>query len=1125
LALLGSASKKLKAFTEVFGKFASKEVLENGNIAVTTTTGVRLLLAKDVTGVAVNTPTKVFNADVKNHKPGTKAAIPTVMTAPEFEILVNLTDGGIITASQLMEKAGLLLEKLVMCVRNGEMRGWAHQFRMNYQVKGLNVVSDAVKEMTGFDMIIFDGAMKTNLLELLEAGKELEYHVMLTASVFSEDKVSRISAQAMNNLNIDPAVTTGIAKEMFAKAEKALNDMDAFNETYGMVRQGKEYQEMKHALSVPFGMDKFYTINPIVRKDIKAQIEVQEEINDMIRQHKNGYLFVQGKNNYMFTDLFAILTAVADGTFVAKKENMAAGIGEVVLPMADKKGRRFFYTGDIISIRSPHVNSMETQTAKAVDPTKSENKALAAFWQKQLEGGFLDGITFFSACDIMVPASSGADFDGDTSLIIIDVRITSVIKPTAQYINFHVVEGGAYEYNSKGELVAGYVFADSGKVVPASKLQELLQNKVAIVKSNNSEILGSGCPDTYSETPQTPAFTLEAGMFQDGYKIYIPANMIDTDEAYKAWLDSIHQVIRYNIQSSDIGRMSNIVMAIVNGINYVESMIATNKAEMAKLLASEAYTVMNQLQQHHARAKFDNSLLEMELGFMNQMLEVFTFITWVAIDAAKHGGAYKKHLAAWMKWTTKKEMERIMDEIEDGTEAYAKSMKRVIGYEGTKRDVMTYEAKSSKVAIILPNALRQAKHKFVTVKGKTPTNLQLFCEEMAVIFKEAEDKKKNIKVKDHNLLGTMYSVLADTSFNTVAAKKLYAKVADQFVERDDKLRTAMRALKNRTEAIFVEGRNIDFSSMNNSKQNARVKKLFPEYGALSAKRSELLIRTRQILHSSLIKLDVDIVKFTAAAYVYAYEKALELEKKNNKKTTGHVHALWQLLDTQLIHMFAALEGARVKGVAATRIFDLKNLYVNQPVNGLSVVAEQMKAKNMKIDLAIAASKDGGFDVFMVKRGKDVSENQLIGKVVNDAAGLLINDLVYRVKGAMVLNVSTNGNVSFNFEQGEVHIKVNSFEGLQPMSARKFAAQMKDATRLDVTLYDGATLEDLKEGKFVAMKVQGTIFIAKKTEVGMKTVAVSQTPCELVEGKNHSIKVEFSSLEGNLKAYVFEAVMI
>lgn len=1117
--LLGSASKELKNFSKIFGKLKNRNILgkdSEGEVIeeFETSTGLKILNAPDVKGLTRQLA-KVFNSDIANYSPGHKDAKPSI---PAFiDWVVNLTDGGIVSDASLFGPL-LTAEKLVARKRNGRLRGYAHQFRMNYQVKGLNVVAPGVKELTGYDMILFDGARKTDLLTLLEEGKELEYHVMLTASTFMEDSIAAISAQAMNNLDIDHELLSDIAKENIAKAETALNDTEKRDEVFAMMNDGKDMADMlsyRNVLSQGFGIQKFAAVNPVIWKDAYAKLEIKSEIIDFMKRHSSGSLHVNAKNNYMFTDLFAILKAVGrlkdgDMELFVKEEDLAAGQGEVVIAMMNEEGR-FFYEGDIMSIRSPHVVNDETQFATAVNPLKSDNEELAKYWALWLEGGFIDGITFFSATDIMVPASSGADFDGDTSLIIIDARIIGAVERTPQYMNFHtrVTERGewAYNFNEDGVIVGGWLL--DGKLATKAERTTALNKGYDLAYTVDSrKLLGEDCP--WGDEVAAPAFNLPEGMYQDGFNIYIPTDMIDSPEAYKAWIDSIHLVIGNGINTSEIGSMSNIVMAMTNGINYVKKQI------------EEARTV---------RAE-EVSRLETELKYMTNMREVFVPIVWYAIDAAKHGGAYKNALKEWMNWcSTSKKIYAESQKVGN-----PKSMYRICGPIPNSMDAQSKQTVSVKYGVIVPNAIRAAKGQSASVKGSVPTNLQVYATTMKALVKAASEEKTKVSISQNNLRDITYAILNGSEFDTKRAKEIYAYVSKTFEEQNTALDKERRRMVLATrESAYANA--IIFDELAHGKRIHMVKKMFPKYKEVDTQMKRNLAVIRQQLRMVLVKEGLDVVKFAAVAYNYAYEEAIRLENAGGNSVASakaKIFTLWKLADELLIYMLASVEGARMLPAKEQNVFlNVKTLYF-YPTDAFKT-SEAYEAASLEFikgngkkagktiglhNKEIALSGFGeGMNVYLVEKGQDATEANLIGFAKGAGIANLVPGFSYRMSNPEIANVSKTG-VLLNL--GVVRGFGNHYEGLAPVSAgelydRTSMAKQKVAS----ILFKETTMEDLKgHTKFVALNAKGTTYFGIEVDGRMKAVATAMMPLAIKDNTIFEMEGEFSDHEGVLAFYVY-----
>jgi len=1055
--LLGSSSIKLKGFTKAFGRIAKVEETKRGTV-VTTTTGVRVLLCKDVEGITKQA-VKVFNESVKDQAPTDKDVKPSVSTTDDFEWRVNTTDGMIISDVEFFGEM-LRGQKLAGDVyRNGKRRGYAHQFRMNLQVKGLNVVLPRVKELTaneegeGFDIILFDGARKTDMVSTMQNGIDLEYHVMLSAATFMDTAHAAISPQSMNNLNLPLELTTGIAKENFAKAEEALANPEL------NVEEAEELDEdgIRNVLATrEFGVKKFANVNPAVWGDVYAKEEVEKEIMETMRQHQGGRLHVAGKNNYMVGDLLAILNAVADGTFLITEEQAFIARGQVAVAMARKEGEgataelvRYFHKGQIASIRSPHVAHDETQKALAVDVFHVD------YYAEALVGGFLDGLTMYSSVDMMVPASSGADFDGDTAFIIIEGRIVAAVTDSPQYVNFFAKES------------VEYVMED-GKIAGA-------YNKDGVLVKD-STVLGDACP--WKSPAPAPKFDLPAGYIQDDFVILVPVEEVDTDVAYTAWMEAVHQVIKMSIMPSDIGSMSNITMALSNGINFVKTLIEKAYAE--------------------GRTQ-DAMTLEAELNYLENMLDVFTAIVWWSIDAAKHGGAYKEKLEAWMEWTTK---DGIKAELEkDGV----LNCKRVVGYVPTKKDPVTGDILKVRASIILPNALREAKFKAASIKGNMATNLQVYTEFVKAELEARKEARNELNAINHNMLNIVMPLLQGTDFPTKEAQDLFMAATIKYNEENSKLNDKKKQFIALTRSVLMQDA-IDFDAMNTAKQNDIVKRMHPEFNDVRVKQAELLSHVRHLLRMEVVKRGWNVAQFAAAVYVKAYMEAMENEKVNKKSSArGNkmpVYNVWRLLEEEIMMMLSAVEGATKKfgnvQELSPAVHNITELYFEK-VEGFEATYPAIAGRGFFIHKG---------QVWLANEAGNQPET-LIGNLAGFSGFKFVPDFVYQAQARLV-KVTTKG---VKYEITRLFMRPMEYTNAQVVTTDVYEVPAKEAPVQErqgfhvpvTTTYTALSFP--REGRFVASKVNGVMHFGLLVNGQVQLLASSTVDVPTEDG-NYFVDIEF-----------------
>ena len=1049
--LLGSSSTELVEFKSKFGKIKSVEVTEQGNV-ITTTTGLRVLLCDDVFGVTKQAA-KVFNTEIKNNKPSDADAQPSLMTAEDFEWNVNTTDGMILSDAKVFAKM-LKKQGLGGCRRNGKLRGYTHQFRMNLQVKGLNAVMPKVKEITGFDIILFDGARKTNMVAAMEQGIQLDYHVMQSAATFMNDAMASVSAQIMNNLDLPYELSIAIARKSFADAAEKLRTevIDAeVNEVE--IEEEMEQEEVTAAFrSREFGYKKFVGVNELVLKDAYAKDEIEMAVKEMMKQHQGGRLFVQGKNNYMVSDLFATLLAVADGSFTVTTETAVLNEGEVAIAMMDKETKaRYFHVGAISSNRSPEVSADEVQKAQSVDVS-------AVQWYKEaLEGGFLDGLTIFSSLDLMVPASSGADFDGDTSLIIVQDNVVEAIKTTPQYVNFHTKENVEY-------------VVENGVIQGAMVDGELVKN---------SDILGEGCP--WTNPAEAPAFNLPEGFIQQGFDLLVPVEKLDTDEAYTAWMDAAHQVIQMSIMPSDIGSMSNITMALTNAVNFVRMELANAEGDIALELGAE-------------------------LTYLEKMLDVFTAIVWWSIDAAKHGGEYKTILNAWMQWTNKKGMEKELasDEV---------NCKRLIGYLPSVVDAQG-NVLDAKVGILLPAALRESKDKFTSEKAMSmTTNLHVYTELVKEEIQAVEDGRELIRVNSNNLLSEVQPLLEGTDFPVKEAQELYASAVKNLNDILRPMNEKQNQIRNVVTAS-LDDQGINHKGMNTAKLNDMVKKSNPEYIQLSVNKNITRSQIRHQLRMAVINRGWDVAQFAAAVYVSEYMKAMENEKANVGGAEGAtkqqraraqkapITQLWTLLEEELMVMLTAIKGAKIKVGKTTEmnteLHNITDLYFD--------VAEGFEPKN-----PIYANRN----FFITKNQVWVANEQnnapeLLAGTLTGYTGYKFVPAYTYLASVSLLNVTTKG-VKYAVDRlfvrpvEYVDAKAVQTEEVYEAPAQETQAQAVAAIPVE-TQYNAINFP--QQGQFVAIRSKGKMYFGIQQANGVQTLAVSKADVTTAqEGVMYNVDIQ------------------
>lgn len=1095
--------------TPVFEKDAEgRNIIEkdvHGNAVIRTTTGVSMLLCDDTTA-EVMAASFVFCADRMKGAQANNSVTPVIETANNFMFRVNATDGSIYSDAKLFAPL-LRKQKLGGTVRNGKMRGYAHQFRTQFQDKGLNVVLPYVKELTGYDIIFFDGARKTDLAHILASGRTMRYHVMLSASVFTEENKNMLSPQMINNLDLPREVLTGIAAENIKLAKEAINDKEKALEIYSINNTGKSAElteeeaeqgmegvqdlkvisdEQRRKLNEEFGIKRYLSVNSVIWEDAACKREVQGEVKEFVNSHKNGYLAVHAKNNYMVSDVYASLLAVADGTFTITPGKCVLGKRQVAVAMykKDEEGKviRSFYEGRIVSIRSPHVMHEETQVAEAVNvvevakqfDAKAEwtaNVSAEVFYAAALEGGYLDGLTLFSSDDIMIPASSGADQDGDTSLIIIDERIVKFVTDSKQYMNYSMVEGKEYvveNHRLVGAMIDGELVTDSS-------------------------VLEEGA--VWSDPAEAPEFNLPKGITQvvkNGkrtFDIEIPAEMIETPEAYKAWTDAIQSTMEVSLKTSQIGRLSNIQMAVVNGLNFLAMGLQADPT---------------------------NQLLVQEYAFFNRMKFVIGYAVWQEIDAAKHGGAYAEALENWLAWF--QDEDSMVFELE---QAHV-NMKRIIGKTPKLRhNDGVVEEIETKFAVVLPDSLREAKYAapVTPVHGAITTNLHMYGEDVKAMYENEQTILAEISEADYNIIPQMNAIVStitdQAEYDSYVAtfKSAVAMFQDDFylgAPNPYNVKRNFTEKAGRRKKLFqqkMEDKFVNFSDMPVAKQNAIMKQQEvvaegeQSYYDIKVGEKVAVTRIKNELRRYLIMNNIDVVKFTATSYVLSYQSEMGAKVVNGRNARAELPAyiFWRLLEDEMFLVLSHLEGAQLKYSAHPEQAHIDSIYMNAMAG--TTLNKEYGALFIKNRFVFA----------------DVEMTQPIAYISGYSVYEFLNDVVYRVDSAVI--DSKKGKLSQEITAAKFITKDVMFYGLrtsQPVTAtaeqvyvdgmpegeavnalsgaevvETVQAAATDYPMYDVTLFDGftpATLQAQQGVRFLITRANGVSYIGMQVD-GQAAVAV------------------------------------
>lgn len=359
----------------------------------------------------------------------------------------NLVDGGILVSHEVTE--------FMVAEGNLEHRGQSFQGRGVAGVKPFAYGAPQLKEITGYDMVFMSGALKLDVVPALLEGR-FEFAVVQGSRREYESDMAPVATQALlatgtpqQNLELLHMIAQGrIDASMYsaAKALKILGVTDNFNE-----EQSEELNEDEEFASEVEGET---GVKAILRKAphaIKDGVQKERLINMMakaLEKIKLGNVLVDdAKMRHMGFDVFMVMKAIQSvsrqhkqGVEVPQMEWVAsipAGCAVVVDAFGNLR------SGEFLAIRYPALKKEEVRKIMATVLFGSEEAR--RYYEQAAKDGFFQGLVLFNSVDMSTEAMSGADFDGDTCLVIFNMLMVEPFSNVTPLLDFFMKEDGTLE--------------------------------------------------------------------------------------------------------------------------------------------------------------------------------------------------------------------------------------------------------------------------------------------------------------------------------------------------------------------------------------------------------------------------------------------------------------------------------------------------------------------------------------------------------------------------------------------------------------------------------------------------------------------------------------------------------
>lgn len=552
-----------------------------------------------------------------------RAEVPTLIEE-DIEFVKNMTDGGILFS----EEVAYYLKQ------EGNMKdeGQSVQARGANGLKPFAYGTYKLRQMTGADMVFMDGAMKLDLLPSLLDGS-FKLSIVQASRMEEEEDMALIATQALlamdvpqKNMKLLNMFTASYVKSAPFDGKMALKLLNVESDYYDKMEQGEveadaidepEEVEVEEAEvdtnvvldDVLIDIKDLLATNPEIIKDMAVKRKVQNLLTKPLEKIKKGGILVKDtKMRHMGFDIFMVVKAiqgVVDELFQGKApvvkyvDSIPAGCAIVV----DSKGN--LRRGYFLAVRYPILKKEEVRKVLAVDTLANEEAM--KYYVEAAKAGFFKGLVLFNSVDMTTEAMSGADFDGDTCLVIFNQYVVNSFKNKVKMLDFFKDENGEVKGGCPWARPeeAPDVFALVGDFIEANKLNV----EQEVVNGQRTWTLKFDASDVTDEK--------RAELVYYVFNRMAAAHIVATAKV------------------SSIGKWTNRLMNVEDILLDMQRDILVLSEDIA--LSDNA----NEKQQ----LEYQRYLIAVEYARYEEIANWLVCIVRWAIDEAKHGGAFDEPLS------------------------------------------------------------------------------------------------------------------------------------------------------------------------------------------------------------------------------------------------------------------------------------------------------------------------------------------------------------------------------------------------------------------------------------------------------------------------------------------------
>lgn len=599
---------------------------------------LRVLISEDFTvrqEVAIKAP--YFNSTA-----GKKLGIHEAVTT----IDKSAVDGSHLISREVAEAYGLSV--------NGKKVASGEQFRWGSTVKGMAYLYPGLRKDSGFDIILFEGGIKGDVLVELRQGV-MPFSILNHAREDVPNTSLKLSRSISAILQRETAMLEGINADTRTFIQRVMNeDLNAIRTMLSIPAESDvDLESRETEVDIDQLTAEIIRIGGVhALKSHTLTQKVRDLLMKVLNKFHNGSaLYLENAGfKHMMVDPYSVVQFMRQGLIMIDKRLVTnRGIQEehAVVSVAENGEEGFtrrLSSEACVLFRFPFLHENEMRKLNSGGNPFGNDSDARGWYEAIAKRGQMQGMIFYSLWDMNPEGQSGADFDGDQTLWTTNTHMVTHLQQQPLYLDYSLVssdEGSVVIDENTYELVSGCPFP--GDIAPVQSF--LAGNK------------------------RHQAFVAEAGIELTESGLVFPEALMNDDRLLNlvGYLSS--RIARSGLVTNDIGRFTNLGASIED----ISGHIRVNHLRPLEDLLRQLRQVGN-VEAMKELLPVYVSLKKEVAGYDNLRFYLASAIRW-EIDKAKHGGAYRKHLP-FLDMLSKKGIS--VEEVKEAEDLYAVSLQRLI---------------------------------------------------------------------------------------------------------------------------------------------------------------------------------------------------------------------------------------------------------------------------------------------------------------------------------------------------------------------------------------------------------------------------------------------------------------